>query len=523
MLQKNNENIAVILLVGGYSSRMQSLKALLPFAESFSLVTHCIELFQKAGIENMYVVLGYEFERIQSHILEWEKTRKGKKTCRIVFNTRFDEGMYSSVCAGISALMEDSQEIQTENIENNKNKKNKNINATFLMPVDAVLVQEKTIKNMLKKEVQANSIIIPTFLEKCGHPPLITKEHFSSILEYEKSFYKTTAKEKFRGLQGYFTQFLTGKEQGQFLKGLAPKTQKLEDINCEADTIFKASLSSEVIQFLPFADEGILCDVDTPEEYKHALELLSITESRDSLSLLESWHILTHNELTDRIIKHSYKVGLGAFRLYVQLQKQYKITENDLLTCFCGGLLHDICRLEKHHAEVGGEFIEALGYKKIAAIIKAHTNLPKKIVHELDMFIANYTVEKEEKALSLLESFQLQNNLIQDNSKNRILKNSKNEIVPSIKQAFLPILCVHLADKFYAGEEFIGMQKRFEFIKERFIDDEKALKAIKKRQEIAIKTAYWFYCETNCIAEECAETPNNHIFEKMMHEQYIKL
>lgn len=487
------QNIAAILLVGGYSSRMQTLKALLPFHKKESLLTHSISILHTAGIKHIYIILGFEHERIESHIKVWEKKNKEhEKLCKIIFNPRFDEGMFTSVCAGFNAILQDNE------------KHNRKIDASFLLPVDAALLHTKTINTMLEHTqikfkqntelvqekphpLQKHSILIPTFLNKCGHPPLITKAHFAPILNYEKTVKENINGEKFRGLQGYLANLLPHELKKSFLKGLAPTSK----------TYIQYVSQAHNIEFLPFADEGVLCDIDTPEEYKKSMQFLALTENRKKLSLLESWHILTHNNLTERIIKHSYKVGIGAFRLYVKLQDKYSIHKKELLTCFCGGLLHDICRLEKHHAEVGAAFISSLGYKKVASIIKAHTNLPKKIIQELDSFI-DYLPTQES------------HNLIEDLKMNTF----------KIHNSYLPILCVHLADKFYAGDTFIGMKKRFELINERFAEDEIALKAIQERQEIAKKTAFWFFSETNSIAEECVETPTNHAFERIIMEQY---
>lgn len=496
-------HIAAIILVGGYSSRMKTLKALLPLNKKASLLTHSIFLFQKAGIENIFLVLGFEQERIKSHIKEWEKEyNQSKSSCKIVYNPNFDKGMYTSVCAGFQAILQ----------EEKKGKKHA-IDASFLFPVDAALLQSKSIEHILKEtlhtkeraifstchekeapqelihKIEKNSIYIPSFLDKCGHPPLITKEHFEPILQYEEEFKRNAKGQIFRGLQGYFKEHLPLEFQASFLQGKAPQEEA-----------FFPYKNTSPLRFVPLVDEGILCDIDTPEEYTKSMQFLKLTENRKHLSLLESWHILTHNHLTERIIKHSFKVGLGAFRLYSALAKKYSITEKELLICFCGGLLHDICRLEKHHAEVGAAFIQSLGYKKVASIIKAHTNLPSKIIQELNSYLFGQTFVQNRENLS-----------------DKPLNPYK------LKKSSLPILCVHLSDKFYAGDEFIGMQKRFEYIRERFAGDENALNAIQKREEIALKTAYWFFAETNRIGEECAQSPTQHEFERIIMEEYQKL
>ena len=126
-----------------------------------------------------------------------------------VHNPDYASGMYSSVQAGIRSLSED-------------------IEACFLLPADIPLVRPATVKTIIGRyESRHPSIIYPVFRGQHGHPPLIARSLFNEIL--------------------------AGNGEG----GLRALLQRHE-----AD-------ASEVDVF----DEGILLDMDEPEDYERLTKL----------------------------------------------------------------------------------------------------------------------------------------------------------------------------------------------------------------------------------------------------------
>jgi molybdenum cofactor cytidylyltransferase len=86
---------SALILCGGRSSRMGDFKALLPLGGD-TVIERVIRLFREAGIADVTAVLGH---RPQSTLPVLE--RHG---VRPVVNDRYDEGMFSSVKAGVRAL-----------------------------------------------------------------------------------------------------------------------------------------------------------------------------------------------------------------------------------------------------------------------------------------------------------------------------------------------------------------------------------------------------------------------------------
>jgi putative nucleotidyltransferase with HDIG domain len=186
--------ITAIILAAGYSSRMGVFKPLLDLGGR-PVVTRIVETCRQAGIDEVIVVAGYRKELIIP-VIEGAGARA-------VDNELYEEGMFSSVIAGIAAMEYEPQ-------------------AFLVLPADIPLVRAATIRSLVSRFMEGkNRILVPSFRGRKGHPPLISAE-----------------------LQGVITGF-TG-ENG--LKGA------LEDL--EAETV-----KVEV------ADGNILFDVDDPADY----------------------------------------------------------------------------------------------------------------------------------------------------------------------------------------------------------------------------------------------------------------
>lgn len=138
--------VCALILAAGFSSRMGTLKQLLPIGKS-TAVEEAISRFRKAGIEDIRVVVGHGAESVVP-VLERLKVR-------CIFNRRYERGMLSSVLAGLRTL-----DIGTD--------------AFFLLPADIPLVKPGTIRLLLDAYRAGDCpVVYPTFLGTRGHPPLV--------------------------------------------------------------------------------------------------------------------------------------------------------------------------------------------------------------------------------------------------------------------------------------------------------------------------------------------------------------
>ena len=151
-------NFYGIILAAGYSSRMGELKALLPLNGN-TVLSRCIRLLVDGGISDIFVITGHEAEKIGSEVKALGM--------RAVFNPNFDQGMYSSVKAGVMALPS-------------------NASAFMVLPVDIPLVRSSTIRALtFDYSDDPTDVIYPNFKGQRGHPPLISSELIPEILSHD--------------------------------------------------------------------------------------------------------------------------------------------------------------------------------------------------------------------------------------------------------------------------------------------------------------------------------------------------
>ena len=124
-----------------------------------TVVSASIDLFRAQGVERVFVVA-----RKQTGELAQAVRAAGAEP---VQNPNFEQGMYSSVLAGVRALPDD-------------------VDAFFMLPVDIPLVLPRTVVRLMKTfEETRPTILYPRFLGKRGHPPLIGREVIPAILAHD--------------------------------------------------------------------------------------------------------------------------------------------------------------------------------------------------------------------------------------------------------------------------------------------------------------------------------------------------
>jgi molybdenum cofactor cytidylyltransferase len=195
--------ISCILLSAGESRRFQSPKAL---AEINGQTL--IELTQKklleTKLEEIIVVLGANNELIKPHILK-------NKRLKCVLNTNYQLGQTSSFKTGLKAT-------------------DPKTHGFLLLPIDLPLVKPETIDTVIDCFLkQAPLILVPTFQNKKGHPPL-----FSMDLRDE----------------------LTRLNDDQPLSEILQRHEK------------------EILK-IPVEDEGIVLSFNTPAEFEKILQKVS--------------------------------------------------------------------------------------------------------------------------------------------------------------------------------------------------------------------------------------------------------
>jgi molybdenum cofactor cytidylyltransferase len=187
--------IAAIVLSAGKSERMGRPKALLEF-EGTTFLQRILNAIAESDIDGAVVVV------VGHHRMEIEHAMNLPE---VVFNPDYEQGMSTSVQAGVRALPANSSGV-----------------ALFL--VDHPLVDAALI-NQLLPWLRPGTIVVPVHSGRRGHPVLFAADLFGEILD------------------------------------LTPT----EGLN----TVVRRD-PARVIH-VPVADQGVLCDIDTPQQLEKLL------------------------------------------------------------------------------------------------------------------------------------------------------------------------------------------------------------------------------------------------------------
>ena len=134
-----------IVLAGGSSTRAKLNKLLLE-VDRKPLICHTIDTISPF-VDKVIVVTGKYHDELMKNVTN----------CEIVFNSKHECGMFSSVLAGVNKALG---------------------NDVLLIPGDITNVSNETIKALLRG---TKPIRIPSFNGKTGHPVYIAKEYVSLL------------------------------------------------------------------------------------------------------------------------------------------------------------------------------------------------------------------------------------------------------------------------------------------------------------------------------------------------------
>ena len=256
----------------------------------------------------------------------------------IVENPVYDAGMFSSVVAGLTSFAGKAD-------------------ACLLLPGDTPLIRKRSIKDLLHtfRKTRA-AVCYPVFNGLRGHPPLIDRQCFAAIL----------ASDGTGGVRQVLDQF--------------------------------AAASAEVA----VTDQGILLDMDTPEDYQQLCQFYAkrcIPSYDECLALL-------HKQQGEQVARHSQAVASIACRLAGLLNTAGLQLNLELVTA--GGLLHDLAKGKPNHPKRGERLVKSKGFPALAGIVASHMDLkvtPEQVMDETAVvFLADKLVQGD-KPVPLRERF----------------------------------------------------------------------------------------------------------------------
>jgi molybdenum cofactor cytidylyltransferase len=139
---------SAILLTAGKSTRMGSLKALLPW-KGTTLLQHQLSQFHLSKVDQLIVVLGYQSTKLLPYL--------ENVSAQLVWNEHYEMGKTESIKKGLLSLNENTDCIMIASVD---------------QPVSQALIDA-----MVTQFIETKSkIIIPVYNGKRGHPILFSSE-----------------------------------------------------------------------------------------------------------------------------------------------------------------------------------------------------------------------------------------------------------------------------------------------------------------------------------------------------------
>jgi molybdenum cofactor cytidylyltransferase len=152
--------IAGVILAAGMSKRLGSTKQLLKLDGKY-LIERIVEAATNSNLTEIYLVLGWQHERILDKLPHLKNTKKIK----ILFNPSFTTGMSSSVKCGLTAAKEKYDHV-------------------MFFVADQPFISSNLINHLIEEYIQSSKqICIPVCQEKSGNPALFNASYFDKLLQ----------------------------------------------------------------------------------------------------------------------------------------------------------------------------------------------------------------------------------------------------------------------------------------------------------------------------------------------------
>ena len=190
--------IAAVLLAAGESRRMGRPKLTLPWGAGGSVIAQVVSRFREAGADPLLVVTGADRQAVERALDD--------SGAHCLFNLDYREGgMLSSIRVGLTHLQSTAAE------------------ATLVAPADLPSLTVETLRSLLDHRRRSGAdLIVPSYEMRRGHPVLIARAHWQSVLDLAE-----------------------GETLRDFLRRRAGQ-----------------------IDYVVVGDAGVIQDIDTPEDYQ---------------------------------------------------------------------------------------------------------------------------------------------------------------------------------------------------------------------------------------------------------------
>ncbi len=153
--------ISAIVVAAGLSTRMGQLKQLLPYGEH-TVIEQVVSVLLASPVDEVLVVTGHERGAVETALAKWP--------IKTVFNADYAEGeMLSSVQVGLRAVATEGE-------------------AALLAVGDMPAIEGDVVAQLIQAYRAAgnNSVYIPSYQMRAGHPVLVPCPYWGAILSLPK-------------------------------------------------------------------------------------------------------------------------------------------------------------------------------------------------------------------------------------------------------------------------------------------------------------------------------------------------
>jgi broad specificity phosphatase PhoE/CTP:molybdopterin cytidylyltransferase MocA len=301
--------IAAVVLAAGFSSRMGTLKPLLPLGSS-TTIERVVSSLRAAGVARLVVVTGHEAEAV-APVLE----RLGVERAH---NAGYVSGMFSSVRAGVAALPED-------------------IDTFFVLPVDCPLVTPRVLRLLAEHfRCDGAGIIYPTCFGRRGHPPLLSACYIRPLLEADET----------PNLQAF----------------LASHAADEAEVDVRDLTVLMDMDTPD--------DYRVLSTFAAALDSAAPLDAAAATRPELPLTADEALFLLAAAGTPANIVRHCRAAAAVGENVARALKPHLPGLDVALVRAGC--LLHDIARVLPHHALLAQEVLTNLGLPRLGAVVGEH-------------------------------------------------------------------------------------------------------------------------------------------------------
>ncbi len=214
----------------------------------------------------------------------------------------------------------------------------------FLLPVDCALVRPETIGRLARAGAALDvDVVHPARGDAIGHPPLLSAALRDEILASEP--------------------------RGGLRSLLAEHAERTARVDVD--------------------DPGVTFDADTAGDLDRARALARDIRLPGEDRCLA---ILGERDAPVELVRHSRSVAAVAAALTVALNERGQHLCLPLVAA--AALLHDVARGEPDHAEAGAALLAAMGYPRVAAIVRRHVDPDSDAVSDVDEAEVVYLADK---------------------------------------------------------------------------------------------------------------------------------